>query len=271
MASPVRRALVEALEKAAAPARRQGGEAAQGRTAAELAEVVGLHVTTVRFHLDQLVDAGVLRSDEQRHEGPGRPRKVYAVVPGMTDPAAAAEPLRLLTSLLVDTVSASMTGAPMDPVEAGRAWAREHVPLAEATPAATPQEWLGRVERVTDSLRVWGYHPQLSRDEDAWTTRVELTDCPFMDLARRDTTVVCGIHAGLIAEAAHRLGAPDAEATLEPFVGPARCLAHIGRPSNGAGRPTTRTPITRTAPTTRTATTTPTTRTKRTETGDHHG
>lgn len=237
MASPVRRAIVAALERAAG----DGGPV--GRTAAQLAQSVGLHVTTVRFHLDQLVAAGILRVDAERHDGPGRPRNVYALAPGETGragrsaPSATSGPLRLLADLLVDTVSASLTGAPADPVEAGRAWARQHVPRDDGQPARTPQEWLDRVGLVTDSLREWGYHPELVRDEHGWTARVELTDCPFMDIARRDTAVVCGIHAGLITEAAHRLGAPDAVTSLEPFVGPARCRAHIARPAETAGSP----------------------------------
>ena len=49
--------------------------------AADLSSALELHVTTVRFHLDQLEQAGVLRSDRERRRAVGRPRKVYDVAP----------------------------------------------------------------------------------------------------------------------------------------------------------------------------------------------
>lgn len=63
-----------------------------GLSAQELAEAMGLHLTTVRFHLDQLVAAGLLAAEQARPVGAGRPRKLYAVraVPqeAPTDPEA---------------------------------------------------------------------------------------------------------------------------------------------------------------------------------------
>ena len=60
LASPVRRALVDAL------AHVEGGDRTPGLTAAELADEVALHVTTVRFHLDQLVAAGLVEAAVRR-------------------------------------------------------------------------------------------------------------------------------------------------------------------------------------------------------------
>ena len=67
LASPVRRRLVDALANA------DGGATTPGLTAAELGSQVGLHVTTVRFHLDQLVAAGLVESAVRREGGAGRP------------------------------------------------------------------------------------------------------------------------------------------------------------------------------------------------------
>src|SRR5688572_22466683 len=76
LTSPVRRRLVDALANA------DTGAMTPGFTAAELGIQVGLHVTTVRFHLDQLVAAGLVESAVRREGGAGRPRKVYSLSPG---------------------------------------------------------------------------------------------------------------------------------------------------------------------------------------------
>ena len=68
LASPVRRKIVDALALA------DGDADTPGFTAAELGAEVGLHVTTVRFHLDQLVAAGLVESAVRREGGAGRPR-----------------------------------------------------------------------------------------------------------------------------------------------------------------------------------------------------
>ncbi len=222
MASPVRRSLVEALERG-----EEGAADATGMTAAELAPLVGLHVTTVRFHLDQLVGAGVLRSEFRRQESAGRPRKVYLPVeqvPGQT----AHEPLRLLTQLLAEAMTATVEGESLTPFEAGRRWAREHLPAHEGrAPAETAGTWIARVGEMIDVLQEWGYHPELSTSEAGRAARVELSDCPFLDLARDNEAVVCGVHRGLIAESMTQLGETGTEVALEPFVTESRCLAHL--------------------------------------------
>ncbi|WP_307835982.1 helix-turn-helix transcriptional regulator [Phycicoccus sonneratiae] len=221
LASPVRRFLVELLEATA-------GDHPEGRTAAELAPDADLHVSTVRFHLDQLVAAGVLESSFQRRQSAGRPRKVYRPAPRTAPPAAGREPLRLLTQLLAEAMTASVHGEKVTPFEAGRRWAREHLAShPERTPADSTGVWLGRVGEVIDVLEDWGYQPEVSTSDGGRTARVELTDCPFLDLARDNEAVVCGVHRGLIAESLAQAGESEAQVALEPFVTENRCLAHI--------------------------------------------
>lgn len=222
LASPVRRSLVAALERQPPGARIDD----RGMTAAELAPLVDLHVSTVRFHLDQLVAAGVLVADFRRRETAGRPRKVYRKA--TRQPVQGGDPLRLLTQLLTEAMTATVHGETVTPYEAGRRWAREHLEgHPDRTPADSPGGWLGRVGEVIDVLDGWGYHPEVSTSEGGRTARVELSDCPFLDLARDNQAVVCGVHLGLIAESMAQAGEADAEVTLEPFVTENRCLAHI--------------------------------------------
>ncbi|WP_404352963.1 helix-turn-helix domain-containing protein [Phycicoccus jejuensis] len=222
LASPVRRLLVDVLETSAA-------DSPQGLTAAELAPQADLHVTTVRFHLDQLVAAGVLESEFVRTGGAGRPRKVYRPLPPATPTGAGhPEPLRLLTTLLTEAMTASVRGERVTPYEAGRRWAREHLTdHPERTPADSAGVWLGRVGEVIDVLEEWGYQPEVSTSEGGRAARVELSDCPFLDLARDNQAVVCGVHRGLVTESMVMSGESGAQVALEPFVTDTRCVAHI--------------------------------------------
>ena len=138
-------------------------------TAAELGDLLDLHPTTVRFHLDQLVSGGLLRSQFVRSGGAGRPAKRYAVEEGelssLTQPRAEG-PYQVLATLLAEALA--QDGAERTtPEEAGREWALRRLaaattPLAPSPePASTPGGWVGKVGLVLDLLQEWGYHPDL--------------------------------------------------------------------------------------------------------------
>lgn len=223
---------------------------AEGLTAQELATLLELHVTTVRYHLDQLVAADLLASRFRRGDGVGRPRKVYVVEPGSLRDVAAAESFRLLSELLVESFRLAGDRAddragdgPDDrgdpdpgvtPEEAGASWSRRHAvallgvePGTAAHPARSAGQWLGKVGLMVDLLRDWGYVPEVTTSTDGRRVEVTLRSCPFLELARSHTPVVCGIHRGLIRGAMGALGEEDVDVGLVPFVTPATCLAAV--------------------------------------------
>src|SRR4051794_15318332 len=67
LASPPRRRLLELLRSAGEP-----------QDAHQLAAATGLHVSTVRFHLDMLRQAGLVVARSQPRATAGRPRTVYS-------------------------------------------------------------------------------------------------------------------------------------------------------------------------------------------------
>lgn len=217
LASPVRRSIVDTLAE-----HRPTPDGRPGMSAAHLAQELHLHVTTVRFHLDQLEAAGLVRAEFTRGFGVGRPRKLYSVAPGSLDPQRAEAALQILTGLLAESFGADLT-----PMEAGSRWAREHVARQPDAPARTPGQWLTKVGQMIDVLLDWGYTPDLATSEGGRTCRIDLVACPFLELARTNPAVVCGIHRGLIKGVMEQLGESDTQVSLEPFVKPELCQAQV--------------------------------------------
>lgn len=232
--SAVRRDIVDTLANLPADQREIG------LRAQELGEVVGLHVTTVRFHLTQLVDAGLLESHAVRSTGAGRPSKKYRLAAGSMDDVSSEESYRRLAQLLAESFGARHDdGTPLTPEEVGAAWA--HRRGATSDPAADRQastagEWLAKVGLMIDVLRDWGYTPNLRTEDAGRTVEIEISSCPFLPLAKNNPEVACGVHRGLMRGTLDRLGEPDAEFSLVPFVDPNRCLAHITTRANLAPR-----------------------------------
>ncbi len=239
LSSPVRRRILQVL----GATDRVGPDrlGAEGLTAAQLAKQLTLHVTTVRFHLDQLVAAGLVEATFHKNIGAGRPRKVYARVKTPRPTISPQESLLLLSTLLTEAFTAqSESQRALSPDEAGRRWSEENVTPEGGETAATPGQWIAKLGRAIDVLSAWGYEPELTADAGGRDAHIELTHCPFRELARQNTDVVCGIHRGLIAGTMSRLGEPDTTVELHPFADGDRCIARI----RSTGEPPARTDLT---------------------------
>ncbi len=175
-------------------------DAGTALTAAELATLLGLHVTTARVHLERLHDAGLVARVTEHSGRRGRPTVRYR--PTGADRGAVYEQM-------ID-VLAQVAARPGDPdaaLEAGAAWATA-IPLPTG-PAAT---------RLTALAEHLGFEPE------PCDVGLRLRGCPFRAAARRTPQVVCRVHLGLIQAAL--AGADDAaqvSAGLVPFATPETC------------------------------------------------
>ena len=218
LASPQRRAIVDALQRHHCG---EGEVDPGGMTARQLADALGLHPTTVRFHTDRLEAAGIIRSHLTTMFGVGRPRKVYAVAEDEPEDDRTTYLLRLLR-LMSESFNTGAT-----PEQAGEHWARHHLTLTATKPAASPGSWLSKLGPLLDVLQDWGYLPELTTTEGGRTGHITLTACPVLDLARDNPAVVCGIHEGLVRGALHQLGEDDVAVSVTPFVRPNQCDVQI--------------------------------------------
>ncbi|WP_370894099.1 helix-turn-helix transcriptional regulator [Janibacter sp. GXQ6167] len=229
--SAVRRDIVDTL--ANLPEATDGSAEATreiGLSAADIGASVGLHLTTARFHLDQLVSAGVLESHFLRTPGAGRPRKLYRVAPGSLAPPDDPPAFKALAEVLADSLAASADGAALTPEEAGRRWAHSHHEELVGTSsdqASTPGGWMAKIGVMVDVLHEWGYTPELSMSDGGRTAEIELRRCPFIEMARDHPQVVCAVHRGLMRGVLEASGEEDVELSLEPFVNDTTCMAHV--------------------------------------------
>lgn len=196
-----------------------------------VAQDVGLHVNTAREHLDQLVASGFVERSTEPRATRGRPRMVYRAI-DRPAPASVHGAVRdRLTGLLVDGFGAAMDSPGAGAEAAGRGWALERVAdaggrLPEAgrpegsAPHTAAGAQLAALERHLDDL---GFAPST----DAASLQVHLHRCPFDDLARRRTEVVCAVHLGLARGVLACQGGPLVAERLEPFVEPHRCVLHL--------------------------------------------
>ena len=196
-------------------------------TIAAIADALGVHPNTVRFHLDSLLGDGQVEQVEPGRKGPGRPPLLFGAVRQMD--RGGARHYRLLAEILVSAVAAGK-----DPrakaLAAGRAWGRTlHAPESSARAAMSSEKAIGRLVDVLDEL---GFAPERRRANGE--QQVGLRHCPFLELAENRSSVVCPIHLGLMQGALETWKAPVAVERLDAFVEPDLCLTHLKL--EGAGK-----------------------------------
>jgi predicted ArsR family transcriptional regulator len=209
---------------------------------------VGLHPNTVRSHLDQLVEAGLVESTVQPRSTPGRPRLLFRAAAHSSE--GPEDSYKVLAGILAASIDglAPVPGAAA--AEAGRRWGQSVVPSEPA-----PVDGKVAVDRIVALLDDVGFAPRLRaqddatvdtpvaaepvRPPDAGPTVIELHRCPFYDVARDHGEVVCAVHLGLVQGALEQMQAPTAAVRIEPFVGPHLCLVHLQPTDADHGRPGT--------------------------------
>lgn len=207
LADPVRRRLFRYVARSPQPVGRE-----------EAATAVEVAVHTAKFHLDRMVDDGLLEVQFKRLSGrtgpgAGRPAKLYR---RSSREFAVSVPERhydLLSRILAESAAASVDRrVPVDEVAPevahryGEAFGEGH---AEDAAGAPP------LERLSAALDQGGYEPRLE-DE-----RMVLENCPFDRAAREHQDLVCGLNLDFVKGVVDGLGCGGVSATLDPA--PGRC------------------------------------------------
>lgn len=216
---------------------------------AQIAEQLGVHPNTVRFHLDSLTAKGRVERVSAAHRTPGRPPQLFRAVRGM-DPAGPRQ-YRMLAEVLVESFGDDPQ-AHRQAIRAGRAWGRRRGAAEPLGPGDREGlEPVGRLFRLLDAL---GFAPEPMRHEPgrpelmpaerpgeqlprggpqragstpAAQPEIRLRNCPFLDLAQTRPQIVCPIHLGVMQGAMDAWGGPVTVDRLDAFVEPDLCVVHL--------------------------------------------
>jgi predicted ArsR family transcriptional regulator len=225
LVDPVRRALYDYVRRQRRAVSREEAAAAQS-----------ISRSLTAFHLDKLVDSGLLRA---RYEAPadqprgrGRAPKVYE--PTGDGIAVALPPRRyeLMGEILADAVATEPGAA--DEAALREAYARGR---AEAGGRRAAEADRGDdLERARAALAELGFEPCATAEPPAGPThrpasggrsrRLILANCPYRALATRQPELICGINRAFVHGLLTGLGTDRLTARLVPR--PGACCVEIG-------------------------------------------
>ena len=192
---------------------------------------IGVPGHTAKFHLDRLVDDGLLDVEFKRLSGrtgpgAGRPAKLYRRSRRQIALSLPQRSYDLLSTILAKGVEEAVAaGTSMGDVTARVSRDEGHA-LGAAAAQEVPEG--DSLERLAWSLQPHGYEPRI---EDG---RMVLENCPFDKVARDHTELVCGLNLEFVDGVSEGLGCTGLAVSLEPSSG--RCCVSARR---DAATPTT--------------------------------
>jgi len=204
LADATRRALYEYVVAQPGPVGREQAAAA-----------VDLPLHRASFHLDRLVAEGLLEVEFRRltgRSGPGagRPSKLYRRADREFAVSLPERRYDLVGDILAAAVTRAAGGTPLE--QALGDCARDEG--LDVGGSATDRKDSASLGSLAEVLATQGYEPRL--EDEA----VVLANCPFDSLARKHTSLVCGLNESFVQGVAEGLGCP-ATVCLEPS--PERC------------------------------------------------
>lgn len=185
-----------------------------------------LHVSRAlaAFHLDKLVDAGLLEASFRRlsgRSGPGagRPSKLYRRSSQQIDVTLPARRYELAARLLTRALSEGGEARTGALARAAEAWGRQLGVEARGRQGTRPDS-KRLLQAAFDALRATGFDPRRNPNGE-----VVLQNCPFAALQRETPELICGMNLALCHGLIAGLQAARWTARLEP--GPGRCCVLI--------------------------------------------
>jgi predicted ArsR family transcriptional regulator len=195
----------------------------------DVATRLSLHPNTVRFHLDALVASGLVDSEAEERNLPGRPRTLYSANANSAN--AGRRNYRLLAEILASSMAAQTSHPRQAALNAGQEWGRY---LGEGPPPFKRVDADEATRRLVSAMEDIGFAPEAVTK--GRRRQLLVHHCPFREVAQEHPEVVCSIHLGLMNGLLAELGAPLEVNRLDPFVEPSQCVASLSRSTAGVER-----------------------------------
>jgi predicted ArsR family transcriptional regulator len=211
LTDPVRRTLYEYVTSSPMPVGRD-----------EAARAAGISRSLAAFHLDRLVEAGLLvpefaRLSGRTGPGAGRPAKLYRRASRTFAVSVPPRDYEVPARVLAESVSASARSRE-DAFEQART--RGVAAGQEVRRRATGRGRKRLLAALHDALRDQGFEPRVESPQ-----KVRLSNCPFDSLSRDFTDLMCGMNHAMLQGMVEGLGVPGVTAELQPE--PGSCCVRV--------------------------------------------
>lgn len=194
----------------------------------EVAESLGVGRTLAAFHLDKLVDAGLLEVSFARRTGragPGAGRTAKLYRRSATEHTVSVPPRAYARAAQLLAEAAERAGIDETLYAVARERGRAQASAARSTPTTQRRDRKrAGADEIVQAMTVAGYEPAVEGES------IVLRNCPFHLLAEEFPPLVCGMNLALIEGLLDGAGLAGWSARTEPT--PGHCCVSISKTKN---------------------------------------
>lgn len=182
----------------------------------QAAKAVGIKRPLAAFHLDKLAEEGLLevefrRLSDKKGPGAGRPAKLYRRSSQEVSVSLPHREYELAARVFAEALSSEQSETPVR--DAARSLGKEMAEQARER-AGRHQGAKNLTRTAEEVLQDYGFEPFHDEAGD-----IRLRNCPFHQLSRQYTELVCGMNVNIMQAMLEELGLERLEAKLEPQPG----------------------------------------------------
>lgn len=192
----------------------------EGARAVEIAGKLGMHINTVRGHLEELIAREAIRAVTAPAVGRGRPSLIFQV--RVPDNRTVAQEYISLIEVLARSLGDAESPDPESLARAraiGAQWAA-HMDALGQTGNSIDES----LAELFHKLRAMGFDPHTS-EQSGDHAQLSLRSCPFIAGDLRPSPFICAIHEGFLQESVGPQG--PVKISIRPFDAPGSCSVNF--------------------------------------------
>lgn len=161
-------------------------------TVADIAEIFDIHPNVARLHLTKLSEIDLLIAYYEKSGRGGRPSRVYELSDEVIELTFPHRDYRLLAQMMLETFMGLGKVGKDALFETGKKYGKQI--MEQNFHNTADMSATEKIRVLEEKSALLGMYPRFEYNAEKDTIIFTITNCPFKELAKKDTTIVCNMH-----------------------------------------------------------------------------
>lgn len=161
-------------------------------TVNDVAQLFDIHPNVARLHLSKLSEINLLKAHFQKNSQGGRPSRVYELSDHVIELSFPHRDYRMFAKMMLESFIDLGDLGKEALYNTGKKYGTEI--MSQALLSRTPISPEDKIKTLEKTSKVLGMYPKLEYNKDQQSLHLTISNCPFKELAEKNTTIVCQMH-----------------------------------------------------------------------------
>lgn len=161
-------------------------------TVNEVAEMFDIHPNVARLHLSKLNEINLIDAYYQKTGKGGRPSRVYELSDHVIELSFPHRDYKMLAKMMLESFIDLGDLGKEALYNTGKKYGSQI--MNEAMLRTSDLSAEDKIQILDQTSKMLGMYPKLEYNKEKQTIHLTITNCPFKELAKKNTTIVCNMH-----------------------------------------------------------------------------